>query len=116
MNTCVCEVLMLLRLCVVVVFCVRALTALYQPFILCGEPGCQQSLADLEPLQASPQGANISGIKGSVTSLTRAAQRPFAYIRFRETDLRLHGRAAQLPANTLRETTDSLQTWFKKEE
>lgn len=102
-----------LRLCL----CVRVRTVLRRPFVLCGEPECQQSLADLETLQASPQGAYVSTSEGSATLLTRGEQRPFAYIRFRETDLCLHGGAAQLPANTLREAIDSLQTYrLKKEE
>ena len=43
--------------------------------------------------QGSPQGANVSTSKGSATLLTWAVHRSFAYIRFRETNPCLHGRA-----------------------
>ena len=51
------------------------------------------SQAQLELLKGSLQGANVSTSKGSATLLTWAVHRSFAYIRFRETDPCLRGRA-----------------------
>lgn len=89
----------------------RAWSALYQQFIVCGRLVCQQRLSDLEYIQSSPHGEIWSTCKGSATLLTCAAQRSLAYIRIRKHDLLLHVRAAPLPLNTLRGTTGSLQTF-----